>query len=137
MILLKKLTSTTHGVDWKPLLRIHHAIIRSKWDHKVAIYVSAESNILNKLNPIHHHTAIRIANDVFRISPTVSLLSKAAKLALNPRKEKVIPNLRVHLTGFNDLTAAQPYMTLVILLTLLLVITRKKFFQHYSASYHR
>jgi ribonuclease HI len=70
--ILKVLSNTSWGADRNSLLKIYHALIRSKLDYGSVVYGSARRSTLQKLNTVHH-SALRICSGAFRTSPIDSL----------------------------------------------------------------
>ncbi|KAI3386578.1 hypothetical protein SNEBB_007980, partial [Seison nebaliae] len=82
---LKVLSHTKWGASRKILIRIYHALVRSKLDYGCQIYNSASPAILRHLDPIHN-AALRIATGAFKSSPITSLLAESGEPALADRR---------------------------------------------------
>ena len=62
--ILRVVGHTDWGADRIVLLRLYHALVRSKLDYGCIVYESASRSILKQLNPIHHQV-LRIALGAF------------------------------------------------------------------------
>jgi ribonuclease HI len=84
--ILKVLSNTSWGADRTSLLKIYHAVIRSKLDYGCAVYGSARKSVLQKLNTIHH-SALRLCSGAFRTSPIDSLYVDCNEAPLQIRRD--------------------------------------------------
>jgi ribonuclease HI len=84
--LLKVLSNTSWGADRSSLLKIYHAVIRSKLDYGCVAYGSARKSALKKLDPVHH-SALRICSGAFRTSPVESLYADCCEAPLDLRRK--------------------------------------------------
>ncbi|XP_055924754.1 uncharacterized protein LOC129956826 [Argiope bruennichi] len=86
--ILKVLSNTAWGADRLSLLRIYQALILSRIDYGCEVYGSARSNILRRLDPLHH-SALRICTGAFRTSPVQSLYVISHQIPLHLRRRKL------------------------------------------------
>jgi len=109
--LLKKLSHSTYGADRTSLLRLYHALVKSKLDYVCPAYATASAHLLNGLNSIHH-TAIRIATGALRSSPTKSLLCDSSQWSLEQYRSIAALRLYLHFQSNEDLpVTAHPSYT--------------------------
>jgi ribonuclease HI len=84
--LLKVLSNTNWGAERTSLMKIYHAVIRSKLDYGCVVYGSARTSILQKLNTVHH-LALRLCSGAFRTSPVESLYVDCCEAPLYVRRK--------------------------------------------------
>jgi ribonuclease HI len=84
--ILKVLSNTSWGADRSSLLKIYHAVIRSKLDYGCVVYGSTRKTYLQKLNTVHH-TALRLCSGAFRTSPIESLYVDCCEAPLDLRRK--------------------------------------------------
>ena len=87
--LLKSLSHTDWGSDYTTMLRLYRSIIRSKLDYGCFAYVTARSNVLELLDPIHN-AAICLCLGAFRSSPNSSLLAESGEPPLSYRRHQLL-----------------------------------------------
>lgn len=88
MNVIKALSNTHWGANSTSLLNVYRLLIRSKIDYASAIYSTAKSRLLNRLDSIHN-TGIRLAYGAFRTSPVESLYVIANEPPLRIRRERL------------------------------------------------
>ena len=76
------------GADRMVMLRLYHALIRSKLDYGSAVYGSARKSYLEMLDPIQN-SSLRLCLGAFRTSPADSLCVEAGELPLSLRRLKI------------------------------------------------
>jgi ribonuclease HI len=84
--LLKILSNTTWGAHRSSLLKVYHAIIRSKLDYGCVAYGSARKSVLRRLDTVHH-CALRLCSGAFRTSPVDSLYVDCCEPPLELRRK--------------------------------------------------
>ena len=89
--ILRVVGHTDWGADCIVLLRLYHALVRSKLDYGSIVYGSAHRSVLKQLDPIHHQ-GLRIALGAFRTSPAQSLYVEAHEPSLTSRGLKLSLN---------------------------------------------
>lgn len=102
MNLLKKLSHSTYGSDRKTMLRIYHAIIKSKIDYACQAYADTSTKNIKALDAIHH-TAIRLATGALRTSPIKSLLCESSEYSLDLSRKILALRTYFHLKADDTL----------------------------------
>lgn len=94
--LIKMLSSHSFGSDRKLLLKIHQSIFLPILDYGSILYVTANKNLINSLNSVHH-SGVRIATGAFKTSRTTSLLVDAGLPPLHFRRDKQLLNYSLNI----------------------------------------
>ncbi|GFT69900.1 putative RNA-directed DNA polymerase from transposon X-element [Trichonephila clavipes] len=98
--ILKVLSNTLWGADRVSLLRVYQALILSRLDNGCAVYGSARTSVLKRLDTIHH-SALRICSGAFRTSPVTSLYVVCHQPPLEVRRRQL--TLQLNRTDFSAL----------------------------------
>ena len=83
--ILKTVGSRNWGAERSTMLKLYHALLRSKIDYGAPIYGSAKSSLLESLEVIHRQ-AIRLCTGAFKSSPRESVLVEANEPPLSLRR---------------------------------------------------
>ena len=76
------------GGDRETTLRIHRALIRSKFDYGSVIYAAAKDRLLKTLDPVHNE-ALRICTGAFKSPPVISLYAETGEPSLANRRKQL------------------------------------------------
>ncbi|XP_076047430.1 uncharacterized protein LOC143028964 [Oratosquilla oratoria] len=87
--ILKTVSGRDWGADQPSLLRLYHALIRSRLDYACQIYSSASATSLRSLDTVHHQ-ALRLCTGAYRTSPVESLYVLSGDLPLSNRREQLL-----------------------------------------------
>lgn len=85
--IIKILSSRSWGSEENTLMTVYKAMVRSKLEYGCAVFDSAKTKILQKLQVIQN-TCIRIITGAFRTSPVISLHALSGILPLDYRRKQ-------------------------------------------------